>query len=71
VLFEEEIHRGRMVAKLAAQDRNLLSKKLAVQTHEALELESRFRRMADLAPVGMFHIDTSGILIYANDNYYA
>jgi hypothetical protein len=70
VLFEEEIHRGRMAAKLAAQDRNLLSKKLAVQTHEALELESRFRRMADLAPVGMFHIDTSGTLIYANDNYF-
>jgi PAS domain-containing protein len=60
-----------VAAELAALDRNLLSKKLAVQTHEALELESRFRRMADLAPVGMFHINTSGILVYANDNYYA
>jgi hypothetical protein len=59
-----------VAAELAALDRNLLSKKLAVQTHEALELESRFRRMADLAPVGMFHINTSGILVYANDNYY-
>ncbi|CAL3973130.1 unnamed protein product [Diplocarpon coronariae] len=63
VLFEEEMRR-------AARDRSLLTKRLALQTHEALEVETRFRRMADLAPVGMFHIDTSGVLIYANENYY-
>jgi PAS domain-containing protein len=27
--------------------------------------------MADLAPVGMFHIDSEGILLYANNDYYA
>jgi hypothetical protein len=70
VLFEDEIRRGRMAAEQAALDRNLLSKKIAVQTYEALELETRFRRMADLAPVGMFHIDTSIAIVYANDNYY-
>lgn len=70
MLFEDEIRRGRMAAEQAALDCNLLSKKIAVQTHEALELETRFRRMADLAPVGMFHTDTSGTLVYANDNYY-
>lgn len=59
-----------MAAELAAQDRNLLSKKLAIQRHEASELEERFRRMADLAPVGMFHVDTNGVLIYANNDYY-
>jgi hypothetical protein len=45
----------------------LFSRKLVIQTHEAIELESRFRRMADLAPVGMFHIDPVGALICAND----
>ena len=70
MIFEDEIRRGRMAAEQAALDRNLLSKKIAVQTHEALELETRFRRMADLAPVGMFHIDTSITIVYANDNYY-
>lgn len=69
-MFEEEIRRGIMAAELAAQDRNLLSKKLAIQRHEASELEERFRRMADLAPVGMFHVDTNGVLIYANNDYY-
>jgi PAS domain-containing protein len=48
----------------------MLSQKLAIQTHETIELESRFRRMADLAPVGMFHIDTAGVLVYANEDYY-
>ncbi|CZR55813.1 related to sensory transduction histidine kinase [Phialocephala subalpina] len=70
VLFEEEIRRGRLVAEQAAQDRNILSNKLAVQTHEALETETRFRQMADLAPVGMFHIDPTGVLVYANNDYY-
>ncbi|KUJ18979.1 putative histidine kinase M3YPp [Mollisia scopiformis] len=70
VLFEEEIRRGRVAAEQAAQDRTLLSKRLAIQTHEALETETRFRRMADLAPVGMFHIDPTGILVYANNDYY-
>lgn len=71
VLFEDEIRRGRLAAEEADRDRNLLSRKRAIQTYEALEIESRFRRMADLAPVGMFHIDPAGVLIYANNNYYA
>ena len=60
-----------MAAEQATHDRNLLSKKLAIQTHEALEVEARFRRMADLAPVGMFHIDPQGVLLYGNEEYYA
>ncbi|QSZ30945.1 hypothetical protein DSL72_000504 [Monilinia vaccinii-corymbosi] len=70
VLFEDEIRRGRMAAEHAYQDRNRLSRKLEIQAHEASEIESRFRRMADLAPVGMFHIDADGRLIYANEVYY-
>ncbi|KAH7327165.1 hypothetical protein BKA65DRAFT_528165 [Rhexocercosporidium sp. MPI-PUGE-AT-0058] len=63
VLFEEEIRR-------AARDRHYLTKKLAIQTHEALETESRFRRMADLAPVGMYHLEPNGMIVYCNDNYH-
>jgi hypothetical protein len=70
VLFEDETRRARMAAELATQDRNLLSKKLEIQTHEAFEIESRFRRMADMAPVGMFHFNTDGYLVYANEHYY-
>lgn len=70
VLFEDETRRARMAAELATQDRNLLSRKLAIQTHEALEIESRFRRMADMAPVGMFHINPAGYLVYANEHYH-
>lgn len=62
-LFREEIDS-------AALDRKLLTKKLALQTLEASEIETRFRRMADLAPVGMFHMGTDGIMIYCNENYY-
>ncbi|KAH7379750.1 putative histidine kinase M3YPp [Cadophora sp. MPI-SDFR-AT-0126] len=63
VLFEEEIRR-------AARDRRNLTKRLALQTHEALETETRFRRMADLAPVGIYHIDPNGLLVYCNESYY-
>ncbi|TGO32978.1 hypothetical protein BHYA_0275g00050 [Botrytis hyacinthi] len=70
VLVEDEIQRGRMAAEHAYQDRNRLSKKLEIQAHEASEIESRFRRMADLAPVGMFHIGVDGKLVYANELYY-
>ena len=59
-----------MAAELATQDRNLLSRKLAIQTHETFEIESRFRRMADMAPVGMFHINPAGYLVYANEYWY-
>jgi len=63
VLFEEEIRR-------AARDRKILTKRLALQTHEALETETRFRRMADLAPVGIYHIEPDGLLVYCNEIYY-
>ncbi|TVY16498.1 Hybrid signal transduction histidine kinase K [Lachnellula arida] len=70
VLLELEISRSKMAAEYATQDWNLLSKKLAIQTHETSEVESRFRRMADHAPVGMFHFDLSGVVLYANEDYY-
>lgn len=63
VLFEDEIRRGRIAAEQATQDRDFVSK----MAHEA---ETRFKRMADLAPVGMYHIDPEGVLVYANNDYY-
>lgn len=59
-----------MMAEQANKDKNLLSRKLELQRHEALEIEHRFRRMADLAPVGMFHVDPQGVILYANNDYY-
>ncbi|KAI9645299.1 hypothetical protein NHQ30_006034 [Ciborinia camelliae] len=70
VLVEDELQRGRMAAEHAYQDRNRLSRKLEIQAHKATEIESRFRRMADLAPVGMYHMDVEGRLIYANEVYF-
>lgn len=61
VLFEEELRRSRIAAELAAQDRDELSGKLATRTQEARELETRFKKMADLAPVGIFHFDAAGV----------
>ena len=70
VLFEEEIARGRRAARLAAQDRIELSEQLAMRTQEAVESESKFTRMAEFAPVGIFIADSRGKLTYINDKWY-
>ncbi len=70
VLFEEEIARGRRAARLAAQDRNKLSEQLAIRTQEAVESETKFTRMAEFAPVGIFIADSKGKLTYINDKWY-
>lgn len=60
VLLEDETRASR----IAHNDR-------VKQTEKALEAEQRFRRMADLAPVGMFQFDAGGLLIYANHKFYS
>lgn len=70
VLFEEEICRGQKAAKLAALDRIELSEQLAARTQEAIESETKFTRMAEFAPVGMFIADSSGKITFANDTWY-
>ena len=70
VLFEEEIRRGQRAAKLAAQDRIELSAQLAQRTAEAIESETRFTRMAEFAPVGMFIAGSDGRITFANDTWY-
>ncbi|KAF6234915.1 hypothetical protein HO173_006845 [Letharia columbiana] len=70
VLFEEEIARGRRAARLAAQDRIELSEQLAARTQEAVESETKFTRMAELAPVGIFIADSKGKIAYCNEKWY-
>ncbi|KAI4178664.1 MAG: hypothetical protein LQ346_007367 [Caloplaca aetnensis] len=70
VLFEEEIARGRRAAQLAALDRNELSEQLAIRTQEAVESETKFTRMAEFAPVGIFIADGEGRITYCNDTWY-
>ncbi|KAL8690581.1 MAG: hypothetical protein Q9218_004001 [Villophora microphyllina] len=70
VLFEEEIARGKRAAQLAAMDRNELSEQLAIRTQEAVESETKFSRMAEFAPVGIFIADSKGKLTYCNDTWY-
>ncbi|KAL2357458.1 putative histidine kinase M3YPp [Cryomyces antarcticus] len=71
VLFGDEIRRGRIAAKMAAQEQMVLSETLAIRTQEAANSETRFRSMADLAPVGMFHIDPQGVVVYGNEQWFA
>ncbi|KOS18942.1 Histidine protein kinase NIK1 [Escovopsis weberi] len=70
VLFEEEIRRGRHAAKLAALDRQELSEQLWRRTQEANELEYKFTRMAEFAPVGIFMADGTGHINYCNDMWW-
>lgn len=70
VLFEEEIKRGQRAAKLAALDRIELSEQLAARTQEAKESETKFTRMAEFAPVGMFIANSEGLIIYCNDTWF-
>ncbi|QIW98421.1 hypothetical protein AMS68_003939 [Peltaster fructicola] len=65
MLIEEEAQR----ACLVAQDRSRLSAQLAETQKEAVENETRFRTMADMAPVGMFQLDAEGTVLYANKNW--
>ncbi|EKG18529.1 PAS domain-containing protein [Macrophomina phaseolina MS6] len=70
VLFEEEIRRGQRAAKLAALDRMELSEQLAARTQEARDSETRFTRMAEFSPAGLFIADSEGHIIYCNDTWY-
>jgi PAS domain-containing protein len=57
-------------SRIAALDRIKLSEQLAARTQEAAESETRFTRMAELSPVGMFIADCNGRINYCNDTWY-
>ncbi|KAG9249258.1 hypothetical protein BJ878DRAFT_532 [Calycina marina] len=70
MLFEEEIRRGQRAAQLAALDRQQLSEQLHLRTQEAVESETKFTRMAEFAPVGMFIANSLGEVSYFNDTWW-
>lgn len=70
VLFEEEIAKGRRAARRANIDHIALSEQLAARTQEAVESETKFTRMAEFAPVGIFIADSRGRITYCNDTWY-
>ncbi|APA09653.1 hypothetical protein sscle_05g044230 [Sclerotinia sclerotiorum 1980 UF-70] len=70
VLYEEEIRKGQKAARIAAQDRQELSELVSLRTQEAVESESRFTRMAEMAPVGMFIANAHGEITFSNDAWW-
>jgi PAS domain S-box-containing protein len=70
VLFEEEIRRGQRAVHLAALDRIELSKQLDLRTQKVAESETKFTKMAEFAPVGMFIADSCGEITYSNDTWW-
>lgn len=59
VLFEEEIRRGQLV-----------SEQFRKMSEEAKDNETKFRKMFDAAPVGMFAIDANRKLQYTNNRWH-
>jgi PAS domain S-box-containing protein len=69
VLLEEQIRRKDETARLAALDRIRLSKQLDLRTQEVCESENKFKRIAELVPVGIFIANPQGHIIYSNDTW--
>lgn len=67
LLVVDQVQRTEARAALAKKQ---LSEQLAIRTIEVANSEQKFRRMADLAPVAMYHFDAHGSLKYANDLYH-
>ncbi|RDW71727.1 hypothetical protein BP5796_07761 [Coleophoma crateriformis] len=63
VLLEEEMRRAEVNAQIAAADRDELLGRVE-------EMETRFKQMAEHAPVGMFNYEPDGSLIWANATWY-
>ncbi|KAI9808847.1 MAG: hypothetical protein M1827_007170 [Pycnora praestabilis] len=53
-----------------ALERAVLSEQLIIRTQEAAESEKKFKRMAELAPCGMFYITPEGLVMWANSQWY-
>ncbi|KAF1980835.1 hypothetical protein K402DRAFT_365819 [Aulographum hederae CBS 113979] len=67
-LFEEEKAR---IADRAAYNERMLSLELQLRTNEVKEVELRFRRFVESAPVGIFILSaTDGSIIFCNDAWY-
>jgi PAS domain S-box-containing protein len=56
--------------KLDADNGQLNSKQLDLRTKEKMESETKFTRMAEFAPVGMFIASSTGQITYSNDTWW-
>ncbi|KAK4180903.1 hypothetical protein QBC36DRAFT_319342 [Triangularia setosa] len=63
ILFEDETRRSRDAAEAAALEKEQLTQQLNLQA-------SRYRRMTELSPLGMFLISPKGVLHEANDRFF-
>jgi len=63
ILFEDETRRNRDAVEAAALEKQHLTQQLDLQA-------SRYRRMTELSPLGMFLISPEGVLREANDRFY-
>ncbi|KAK6517661.1 hypothetical protein TWF506_004845 [Arthrobotrys conoides] len=68
--FETEVRRSENLARIAAMEKIILSNQLAAKTMEARASEFRFKRLTEVAPVGIYMCDQKGKATFVNDAWY-
>ncbi|KAJ6261661.1 Hybrid signal transduction histidine kinase K [Drechslerella dactyloides] len=68
--FEAEVRRSENLARIAAMEKIILSNQLAAKTVEARANESRFKRLTDLVPVGIYMCDANAKVYFVNDAWH-
>lgn len=64
MINEDELRKGQKSIEQAAVEKALLSDEILKRTRETRDLETRFLRVAELAPVGIFIFAPDGSFIY-------
>ncbi|KAF3092823.1 hypothetical protein TWF102_008319 [Orbilia oligospora] len=68
--FETEVRRSENLARIAAMEKIILSNQLAAKTMEARASEFRFKRLTEVAPVGIYMCDQKGKVTFVNDAWF-
>ncbi|KAK6497012.1 hypothetical protein TWF481_001991 [Arthrobotrys musiformis] len=68
--FETEVRRSENLARIAAMEKIILSNQLAAKTMEARASEFRFKRLTEVAPVGIYMCDQVGKVTFVNDAWF-
>ncbi|KAF3255375.1 hypothetical protein TWF192_002730 [Orbilia oligospora] len=68
--FETEVRRSENLARIAAMEKIILSNQLAAKTMEARASEFRFKRLTEVAPVGIYMCDQRGKVTFVNDAWF-
>ncbi|KAK6523049.1 hypothetical protein TWF281_002471 [Arthrobotrys megalospora] len=68
--FEAEVRRSENLARIAAMEKIILSNQLAAKTMEARASEFRFKRLTEVAPVGIYMCDQVGRVTFVNDAWF-